>query len=332
MERLFHVLLFSGLCPFSQSISGGYILIPSQTSWDQAQAYCQQNQFDLVTVQSSEDWKIIQATVEPALTSMAWVGLYNDPKKWWWSYKNETLTFFGWGPSQPNNVHGRQECSEMEPEGWDDRPCSEQYPFFCFNENDTGENRFVFINDTWMSWHDSQTYCRKHYTDLATIRSEPEHFKLMYMMMGYERAWLGLFRPWRWSDGTNVSTSSITWGIGQPDMTGTDTLCGAADPDGLIDDLICSNSLPFICTQWSKEAIVRLEVKSDKNLNDPAVMETILNSIKQKLKDHGIEKDTTLTWKVQPDGNVFTTKEDRRGAEENNLNQTECSDFLFELQ
>ncbi|KAA0721614.1 hypothetical protein E1301_Tti023624 [Triplophysa tibetana] len=43
--------------------------------------------------------------------------------------------------------------------------------------------------------------------------------------------------------------------------------------------------------------------------------------VKQKLKDHGIESDTRLTWRLQPDGKVFTPKQDgEEDAEERNIN------------
>ncbi|KAI7789356.1 putative L-selectin-like, partial [Triplophysa rosa] len=79
-----------------------------------------------------------------------------------------------------------------------------------------------------------------------------------------------------------------------------------------------------------KKQIVRVEVKSGLNVNDAAVMETTLQWIKQKLKDRGIENDTRLTWRLQPDGNVFTPKHDRKAAaEEMDLKQEGCSKIYF---
>lgn len=50
----------------------------------------------------------------------------------------------------------------------------------------------------------------------------------------------------------------------------------------------------------------------------------LCSQIKQKLKDHGMEKDTTLTWRVQPDGNMFAPK-----WEENSIGRSFNSDYSF---
>ncbi|KAK7149382.1 hypothetical protein R3I94_008889 [Phoxinus phoxinus] len=69
---------------------------------------------------------------------------------------------------------------------------------------------------------------------------------------------------------------------------------------------LCSNVLPFLCMQRTKKQIVRVKIKSGQNLNDPIVLKAILQSTKLKLKEWGIEKETRVTWRVQPNGNVFS--------------------------
>ncbi|KAG7314239.1 hypothetical protein KOW79_022735 [Hemibagrus wyckioides] len=54
---------------------------------------------------------------------------------------------------------------------------------------------------------------------------------------------------------------------------------------------------------WSR--IVRLQVKSDGSVFDPAVQSSIVEQIKQNLKEKGMLENTTVTWRVQPDGNIF---------------------------
>lgn len=107
--------------------------------------------------------------------------------------------------------------------------------------------------------------------------------------------------------------------------------------------------------------IVRLEVKSSQNVNDPAVMEAMLQlvgvklfvlklkcilsfvqyskhinmmfwchfvQIQQKMKDRGIERNTRVGWRVQPDGNVFSPKlGGKDAAEKRNPNKEDCSEF-----
>lgn len=104
------------------------------------------------------------------------------------------------------------------------------------------------MTDIERTWGEAQTYCRQHYTDLATIRTKTENDVLNVPVPSDDYVWIGLFRDsWKWSDGTNVSTYPINWKSGQPDRYGTSRPCGAAGPNGLIDDQLCSRALPFIC-------------------------------------------------------------------------------------
>ncbi|XP_056605104.1 putative C-type lectin domain family 20 member A isoform X2 [Triplophysa dalaica] len=310
MERL--VLLFSGLCLLIQSISCQYVLIKERKNWDEAQAYCRQNHIDLATVQNNEDWTNVQRDEQPALTSAVWTGLYSDITSWRWSFQDETMTFVNWGTGEPNNYAGKQTEAGIGGGKWTDLEDYYQIPFFCYNEEETGASRFVFITSP-KTWRKAQSYCRQHHTDLATIRSQSENDQLQQMMQGVSKAWIGLFRDsWKWSNGANVNMSAINWMTGQPNLGGLNIRpCAAKYPNGFIDDRVCSDALPFICA-IPKKHIVRLEVKSAENVNDPAVMESILQRIKQKARDHGIDEETRLSWKVQSNGNVFSVKRDQK--------------------
>nr|XP_055046006.1 macrophage mannose receptor 1-like [Misgurnus anguillicaudatus] len=305
MESL---LFFTGLCLFTQMSWCDYLVVEETKTWYEAQAYCRQNHIDLATVQSNEDWTNVQEADNTVFTSVAWTGLYNDVTAWRWSYQNENMTFVIWQSGQPNNKFSHQECISFESNTWNDRDCQETYQFFCFNVNGMGSNRYVWIRN-WMNWSDAQSYCRQHYTDLATIRSQTENDYLVQMTAGQGIVWIGLFRDWwEWSDGTNFNNTAMNWMTGQPDIDGRNSPCGAVNHDGLMYDQLCTDAFPFICRIRAKRQVVKVEVKSGLNPNDPAVMEIILQWIKQKLRDQRIEKDTRLRWRVQPDGNVFSLK------------------------
>ncbi|XP_048013313.1 macrophage mannose receptor 1-like [Megalobrama amblycephala] len=305
MDRLFHLLFFSGFCSFIGGISRQYVLIQEQKTWYQAQAYCRENHIDLATVQNDDDWANLRETVNK-MAKMAWVGLYNDVYSWRWSYQDENITFQKWRAGEPNNNDGHEACGLKESKIWNDMDCNGVFPFFCFNENRT--NRFVFVSDA-KTWQEAQSYCRHYYTDMAIISSQSEEDQITEMMKSHPSAWLGLFRDkWKWSDATNVSTSSLTWLTAQPDVVTLENPCGVSDPDGMIHYQLCSNDLPFLCMQRTKKQIVRVKVnvKSGQNVNDPTVMKVILQWIKQKLKESGLEKETRVAWRVQPNGNVFS--------------------------
>lgn len=123
--------LLTEFWPFFHGISHGYVLIQQQKTWHDAQAYCRQDHIDLATVQSDD--ANLQETINPALTWLAWTGLYRVSNNWWWIYLKQQMTFTFWKPGEPDNLSGRDECAVISNSGWIDLPCSENYPFFCFN-------------------------------------------------------------------------------------------------------------------------------------------------------------------------------------------------------
>ncbi|KAI7789663.1 putative L-selectin-like, partial [Triplophysa rosa] len=115
-------------------------------------------------------------------------------------------------------------------EKFNDMSCNKKYPFFCYNEQQTGADRFIIYRFN-TTWHEAQSYCRQHHTDLATIRNQAENDQVLQMMGGNYHIWIGLYRDsWKWLDGKNAIASSINWKMDQPDMTGPNRPCGAADP------------------------------------------------------------------------------------------------------
>ncbi|XP_076145792.1 uncharacterized protein LOC143127990 isoform X3 [Alosa pseudoharengus] len=65
--------------------------------------------------------------------------------------------------------------------------------------------------------------------------------------------------------------------------------------------------------QWSDEVkktvqFQRIWFQSDVNVNDAAVQKAILDQIKKKLQEHGLPADAKLSWRKQPDGQIFHKK------------------------
>ncbi|XP_051566320.1 L-selectin-like [Myxocyprinus asiaticus] len=132
------------------------------------------------------------------------------------------------------------------------------------------------------SWLDAQTYCRQHYTDLATIddktdvyelvKTVPKDFKGKYI-------WIGLYRmsgtsPWIWSD----QSKSIFgwWASGQPNNYNGYQFCASIYTDGFWADEDCVLKYTSICYIDRKTQILRVDVKSSQNMNDPEVKKEIL--------------------------------------------------------
>lgn len=110
------------------------ITIPS--TWADAHTYCQSKYLNLATVQTSEDWYRLNAAAESkGLAATGWVGMHINVKDWYWSntvvYLLNTTSF--WGPGQPDNSGGREECCAIDSSGyWADYPCRNLKPFICF--------------------------------------------------------------------------------------------------------------------------------------------------------------------------------------------------------
>ncbi|KAI5094294.1 secretory phospholipase A2 receptor-like isoform X1, partial [Silurus meridionalis] len=226
------------------SVSRKYYLVKQGKTWSEAQAYCQTEHTDLATIQSDNDLAQLQNEAQTQkFNSSAWIGLYNDIDSWRWSYGNEplrSLTF--WYPGQPNNLYGNQECAVSDMDGWNDRDCTEEYPFVCFDGSKNGTDRYIYISNE-MAWHDAQAYCRKYYTDLASDRDEIEN-SIILGLQSYS-TWIGLFREsWKWTDKKTFST--INWMSGEPYIYLKDENCGYINNNEAANGL-CSDIMPFFC-------------------------------------------------------------------------------------
>ncbi|XP_058240149.1 collectin-12-like [Hemibagrus wyckioides] len=117
-------------------------------------------------------------------------------------------------------------------------------------------------------------------------------------------SWIGLYRDtWKWSDGT-IATY-IPWAPGQPDNSGGIESCVILY-NGQLSDAPCPSMFNYFChSVIMRSQTVRLQVKSDGSVFDPAVQLSILEQMKQKLKEKGMLENATVTWRVQPDGNIF---------------------------
>lgn len=110
---------------------------------------------------------------------------------------------------------------------------------------------FVLIQ-TAMNWTDAQSYCRRHYTDLASVRNPQENEQIRLLKPAGVVPWIGLYRDtWKWSNGGIYLFRH--WASGEPD--GGIENCTAADfsLSGRWEDWECGYKKPFICYSGEKE-------------------------------------------------------------------------------
>lgn len=220
----------AGLCVLIPCHPLQYHFINTPLSWLNAQKYCRSQFRDLATVFDVEDMNLLVNTAQDSsggFTARAWIGLYDNLTSWRWSFTNSNyyqgygMNYRQWDFGQPDNLFGDQMCVRMWSRGkWEDSNCFLRNSFICYNGlsvklqtslltdievfscsnvllsflTDTArdDKRFTFVAQE-MSWPDAQQHCRRHYTDLASIRNQDENNQIQYLAnnMG---VWIGLYR------------------------------------------------------------------------------------------------------------------------------------------
>ncbi|KAI4890375.1 hypothetical protein NFI96_021530, partial [Prochilodus magdalenae] len=108
---------------------------------------------------------------------------------------------------------------------------------------------YILINEK-KTWTDARSYCREHYTDLASVRNLTENQKIFNLVQkqSSDNVWIGLFKEsWEWSD---QSTSLFRyWASTQPDnAAGTENCTAVSMADqGRWHDVNGNIPLPFVC-------------------------------------------------------------------------------------
>ncbi|KAI5615414.1 secretory phospholipase A2 receptor-like isoform X1, partial [Silurus asotus] len=231
---------FTGLLPLIQSVPRKYYLIQQEKTWSDAQAFCRAEYTDLATVETNDDLTKLQNEAQrQQFSSSAWIGLYIDLTGWRWSLGNEPLGITLWAATQPDNAGGHEECGAIDTWGWIDSICTLPLSFVCFAERIRGPDNYIKVLDR-NTWFDAQSYCRQHYTDLASARDITENTLIKGLLS--EWTWFGLFRDsWKWSDQTMFST--LSWmsvnALGSNDCIYWST--------GQAADAPCSDTKPFFC-------------------------------------------------------------------------------------
>ncbi|XP_051245091.1 uncharacterized protein LOC127356994 isoform X2 [Dicentrarchus labrax] len=183
----------------------------------------------------------------------------------------------------------------------------------CGHSEDAGVvcSDFVFVNES-KTWTEAQSYCREHYTDLASVRNQTENEQIT----GGRDLWIGLYRDsWKWSDGSAHSFSNWNTDTNQPNG-------GLLEPcvtsySGKWEEWPCSTRWFFVCYDVPvKKQVVRVVLTNTGTSRDLEEMEkVVLQKINQRLKDHGVSEDVKLRWMRQADGKIFHKVEEEEEEE-----------------
>ncbi|XP_034551044.1 macrophage mannose receptor 1-like [Notolabrus celidotus] len=334
MDKLLLIIIIaaSGACAASSQVIRQYYFYYDAKTWTEALQFCREKHTDLATIDSMEGVNTLRSMADSgkmaSSNNRAWIGMYDDLDSWRWSLSDPSFydpgetEFRKWNTGEPDAYSGIEHCAIIKHGGWNDVNCLRAYRAICCDI--TGPNVSFVITPTPMTWTDAQSYCREHHTDLASVRNEADNQKVKEVVLSGLLFWIGLSREsWKWSDGGN--SSFRYWFSGEPNNAGGVESCGlmAFDHGGKWEDRPCDYKKAFVCqTTGISKQVFRLSVQKKNpslDLNDPAVMDDILEQIKQKLKDGGLDENIKLSWRKQPDGNVFQkvkTEEKKKKGEE----------------
>ncbi|XP_066513121.1 macrophage mannose receptor 1-like [Hoplias malabaricus] len=249
------IFLYSAVCGASAYTSYRYVFVNESKNWTEAQSYCRQNYTDLATVNNMEEMKNLNTTLKDKTTSSVWIGLNRgNTGRWLWSLADGDLyregeEYRNWDNGRPNNHEGKEYCVTMRKNSgeWNDDRCNNDNHFVCYDEKNS-THRYIFMNEK-KTWHDAQSYCREHYTDLVTVRNQTENQEIWGLSHNNDDVWIGLFNDsWQWSDQSN---SSFRYWRSGPDYYGKNEQqqCAVVTGDGQWTNLTCDNKLPFICRE-----------------------------------------------------------------------------------
>ncbi|XP_054878135.1 macrophage mannose receptor 1-like [Poeciliopsis prolifica] len=196
-------ICYSVVCGNSTLPTREYIIVDELKTWTEAQRYCRENHKDLATITSMEDVRNVTAT-SAGRTNRTWIGLHEDVNSWRWSMSDQYQNQFrNWAAGEPDNKLGRESCGALSADGsWYDVSCSQTLATVCFNVS--GTNATFYYSSTKRNWTEAQSFCREHYTDLASVRNPSDNEAIRGSV--HRAAWLGLYRDsWKWADGRNSS-------------------------------------------------------------------------------------------------------------------------------
>nr|XP_055037066.1 macrophage mannose receptor 1-like [Misgurnus anguillicaudatus] len=250
------------LCYSDLATPRQYHFISESKNWTEAQRYCRENFIDLATIDNMDEMNSLMDTVNGSYNGSAWIGLYDDLNSWRWSLENNDFyqegekDFRNWF-HEPNNYVGDELCVLLGIDGnWADRSCDNYYPFVCYEGFESASQNYVLVYEG-RTWSEAQRYCRKFYTDLASVRSETERQLILNILPG--DAWIGLYRNRLWSDQSNSSFTYwlpyTSYAYAQPDnglnvqglSGGQHCTAVSLQSYGQWTDESCFDSLPFFC-------------------------------------------------------------------------------------
>ncbi|XP_046723713.1 macrophage mannose receptor 1-like [Silurus meridionalis] len=263
--------------------SESYILVYKNMNWTDAQRYCRDHYTDLISVRNETENQKIRSFISNFISLnpvnyynyynyyyhyyyyyyYMWIGLYRTRS---WSDKSNS-SFNNWKPGQPDNYAQDEFCTAVsftDLGKWTDENCVKAFPFLCYKITASSSRQYYFVNEN-KTWTEAQKFCRKNYTDLATIDNMEEMDSLLMTANdSYSGlAWIGLYDDldsWRWSLDNDTfyqegERDYRGWSH-QPDNYYGNELCASINYRGEWFDQPCTDKRTFVCYNGTHDTYV----------------------------------------------------------------------------
>uniref|UniRef100_A0AAR2K558 C-type lectin domain-containing protein n=1 Tax=Pygocentrus nattereri TaxID=42514 RepID=A0AAR2K558_PYGNA len=239
MKSPFVTTLLVVLCGVTAGLVREHIFINIEKKWQDALNYCHWHYSDLSSISSEEENEIVKKAAGDHLPE-SWIGLYKSlisPLTFLWSDRQLYL-FEKWKNNEPSDI--TEKCVQIEDDGWNDRDCEKENPFFC-------ERILVLVKET-KTWEEAYEYCRAHYTGLAFLSSETQLNLAKKETNGTQTVsvWTGLrflAGEWLWVNGEPLGSL-----VSLPSCPAGPYRCGAQNSKmDIWENRDCEEKLNFLC-------------------------------------------------------------------------------------
>lgn len=258
-----------------------YYYMAYPKSWFFAQRFCRARFTDLATIDSFDDLNIVINQTAIGYNGPLWIGLNRSTQaQWAQQWHPFTATGIQGGQRALENVQLISTMSGMI-------TIAQRHYILCatmvswqiiyeqmfslavmvpfsFYVLVTEEKGHIIMKSN-KTWRDAQTYCRSHYTDLATICSPWEQKQLIQLVGGRVYVWIGLFLD-NWKSSDHWSLFARDWALGQPNATSGDCSAMMTNDTGTWSTHSCSAALPVVC-YLGKSTRLLCRMKSSTNVH-----------------------------------------------------------------
>ena len=88
--------------------------------WERSKAICEQSGYNLVSIESLEEWNFLNQTIQKENTTEYFIGLWKDTSTgvWRWLSDNSTVDasnegVWPWATGEPSKGHTEENCAQM---------------------------------------------------------------------------------------------------------------------------------------------------------------------------------------------------------------------------